>query len=66
MEYYCNISYSVEIRRNSSGEYTISHPELNGCSVSSDNICRGLILLESKKRQWIENAIKTGIEIPEI
>jgi predicted RNase H-like HicB family nuclease len=64
--YYMHLNYRVEILRDMyEGGYTLSCPELPGCTTHSDTLDHGMAMLETAKRSWFEVYIKYGDLIPE-
>ncbi|MDR7856505.1 toxin-antitoxin system HicB family antitoxin [Tissierella sp.] len=66
IDYYMNLNYKIEVvKEESEGGYVISIPELKGCITSSDDIEKGMELIEDAKWEWIKAAIESEYEIPE-
>ena len=68
LEYYLNLSYPVQISRQSDDddEYWFAEiPQLPGCMSDGPNPDEALKNLEDAKRLWIETHIEDGYEVPE-
>lgn len=66
LEYYMSLNYRIEIIEDKTeGGYVLSIPELKGCITCSDQLEKGMKMLEDAKKQWFEAALESGYEIPE-
>ena len=68
MEYYLNLSYPVQLSRQSDdgdGYWFAEILELPGCMSDGSNPSEALQNLEDAKRLWIETQIEDGYEVPE-
>lgn len=66
LEYYMNLNYKIEIvEEKEEGGYVLSIPELRGCMTCSDQLEKGMEMLEDAKEQWFTAALESGYQIPE-
>ena len=66
LEYYMSLNYRIEIVKDKAEDgYVLSIPELKGCLTCSDQLMKGMEMLEDAKKQWLITALESGYEIPE-
>ena len=66
LDYYMNLTYEVDIKkRERSGGYLVSLPELNGCRTVAKNIADAMDRIQEVKKDWLIEAIKKKDYIPE-
>jgi len=66
LEYYMGLNYKIEIiKDDAEGGYVLSVPGLKGCLTCTDNLEKGIKMLEDAKKQWFIAALESGYEIPE-
>jgi len=60
------LNYKIEVVRDETeGGYVFSIPELKGCLTCSDQLDKGMKMLEDAKKQWLIAALESGYKIPE-
>ena len=66
LKYYIGLNYKIEIIKDETeGGYVLSVPDLKGCLTCTDNLEKGIEMLEDAKKQWFMAALESGYEIPE-
>lgn len=66
LEYYMSLNYKIEIVKDEiEGGYVLSIPELKGCLTCSEDLEKGMIMLEDAKKQWLIAALESDYKIPE-
>jgi len=60
------LNYKVEIVRDENEDgYVLLVPDLKGCLTCTNNLEKGMELIEDAKKQWLVAALESGYEIPE-
>ena len=65
LEYYMKAHYPAVISGNLDEGYHASLMDIPACSATGRTLQELMFNLDAAKRKWIQNAIATGIEIPE-
>ncbi len=66
LDEYMDKPYRMEIVEDKAeGGYVVSFPELPGCFTCGDTIQKAVENAEDAKREWLQAALETGVEINE-
>lgn len=65
LDYYINLSYNIDVIIHDESGYTVGIRELPWITAINESMDIALELLDYNKDSWLEEAIKSGVPIPE-
>lgn len=65
LDYYINLSYNIDVISHDESGYTVGIRELPWITAINESMDIALELLDYNKDSWLEEAIKSGVPIPE-
>lgn len=65
LDYYMNLSYNIDVISHDESGYTVGIRELPWITAINETMDIALELLDCNKDSWLEEAIKSGVPIPE-
>ena len=65
LDYYINLSYNIDVISHDESGYTVGIRELPWITAINESMDIALELLDCNKDSWLEEAIKSGVPIPE-
>ena len=65
LDYYMNLSYNIDVISHDESGYTVGIRELPWITAINESMDIALELLDCNKDSWLEEAIKSGVPIPE-
>ena len=65
LDYYMNLSYNIDVISHDESGYTVGIRELPWITAINESMDIALELLDCNKDSWLEEAIKSGVQIPE-
>ena len=65
LDYYMNLSYNIDVISHDESGYTVGIRELPWITAINESMDIALELLDCNKDSWLQEAIKSGVPIPE-
>ena len=65
LDYYMDLSYNIDVIRHNENGYTVGIRELPWITATNESMDIALELLDCNKDSWLQEAIKSGVPIPE-
>ena len=65
LDYYMDLSYNIDVISHNESGYTVGIRELPWITATNESMDIALELLDCNKDSWLQEAIKSGVPIPE-
>ena len=65
LDYYMDLSYNIDVISHNENGYTVGIRELPWITATNESMDIALELLDCNKDSWLQEAIKSGVPIPE-
>lgn len=65
LDYYMDLSYNIDVINHNESGYTVGIRELPWITATNESMDIALELLDCNKDSWLQEAIKSGVPIPE-
>jgi antitoxin HicB len=65
VDYYMNLPYTIELRRDSEEGWFVCVKELRGCMSQGDTAEEALAMIQDAMSAWLEVALEDGLPVPE-
>lgn len=65
LDYYMNLSYNIDVISHDESGYTVGIRELPWITAHNQDLGVACELLECNKDEWLQEAVKSGVPIPE-
>jgi antitoxin HicB len=65
VDYYMNLPYTIELRRDPEEGWFVRVRELRGCMSQGDTLEEAVAMIQDAMLAWLETALEDGLPIPE-